>query len=141
MSSLGGIVRRYPRQSLAQLSSGLCPPVVAQVPADHYAIYFLSELVKTSTYTEIHIFMDAHPVKCVFGVGSAKRPDGPHQSGVAHGFCLIPVSGVGVVADEVKTGGNGMNSGTPRSDMVADGKTFEKHTGSLKYLSQRRCIG
>ena len=32
----------------------------------------------------------------VFGVGSARWPDGPHQSGVAHGFNLNPVSGVGV---------------------------------------------
>ena len=30
-----------------------------------------------------------------FGVGSARWPDGPPQSGVAHGFGLIPVSGVG----------------------------------------------
>ena len=31
----------------------------------------------------------------VFGIGSARWPDGPPQSGVAHGFSLIPVSGVG----------------------------------------------
>ena len=41
----------------------------------------------------------------VFGVGSAQWPDGPPQSGVAHGFGLIPVSGVGGVVDESKTGG------------------------------------
>ena len=49
----------------------------------------------------------------VFGVGSARWPDGPHQSGVAHGFSLIAVSGVGVVEDEVKTEGNAENSRTP----------------------------
>ena len=64
----------------------------------------------------------------MFGVGSARWPDGPTQSGVAHGFSLIPVSGVGVAVDEVKTGGNGVNPGTPRCDTVADGMTFEKHT-------------
>ena len=52
----------------------------------------------------------------VFGVGSARWPDGTHQSGVAHGFSLIPVSGV--VVDEGKTGGKAKYSGTPRSDMV-----------------------
>ena len=52
----------------------------------------------------------------VFRVGSARWPDGPHQSGVAHGFSLIPVSGV--VVDEGKTGGTAENSGTPKSDMV-----------------------
>ena len=35
------------------------------------------------------------------------------------GFGLIPISGVGVAVDEVKTGGNGVNSRTPSSDMVA----------------------
>ena len=34
--------------------------------------------------------------------------------GLAHGFSLIPVSGVGVVVDEVKTEGNAENSGTPQ---------------------------
>ena len=70
----------------------------------------------------------------MFGVGAAKWPDGPPQSGVAHGFSLIPVSDVGVAVDEVKTGRNAENSGTPRSDMVADGMTLEKHKESLKYL-------
>ena len=45
----------------------------------------------------VHIPVD------VFGVGSARRPDGPPQNGVAHGFSLIPVSGVGVVVDGEKT--------------------------------------
>ena len=43
----------------------------------------------------------------VFGVGSARWPEGPPQSGVAHGFSLIPVSGVGVVVGGKKMGGNG----------------------------------
>ena len=59
----------------------------------------------------------------VFGVGPARWPDGPTQSGVAHGFSLISVSGVGVVLDGVKTRGNGI-SGTARSDMVVDGVTL-----------------
>ena len=42
-------------------------------------------------------------VAAVFGVGSARWPDDPPQSGVAHGFRLIPVSDDGVV-DEVKKG-------------------------------------
>ena len=54
----------------------------------------------------------------VFGVGSARWPDSPPQSGVAHGFDLIPVSGVGVVVDEIKKEGNAENSGTPRTHMV-----------------------
>ena len=73
--------------------------------------------------------------KPVFGVGAARWPDGPPQSGVAHGFSLNPVSGVGVVEDEVKTGGNEENSRTTRTDMVANGADFwETHKGSLKYL-------
>ena len=60
----------------------------------------------------------------VFGVGSASWPDGAPQNGVAHGFSLIPVSGVGVVVDEVKTEGNAENSGTPRSDMVRGWNDF-----------------
>ena len=53
-----------------------------------------------------------------FGVGSARWPDGPRQSGVAQRLSLIPFSVVGVVVDEVKTGWNAENSGTPISDMV-----------------------
>ena len=40
-------------------------------------------------------------------VGSARQPDGPHQSGVARGFSLIPLSGVGVAVGGKKMGGNG----------------------------------
>ena len=55
---------------------------------------------------------------------------------------LIPVSGVGVVVDDFSTGGNGVNSRTPRSDMVVDGMTYEKHTKDRSNtLSQCRCIG
>ena len=51
----------------------------------------------------------------VFGIGSARWPDGPPQSGVAQELKLIPVSGVGeavggiseAVGDE-KIGGNGV---------------------------------
>ena len=43
----------------------------------------------------------------VFGVGSARWPDRPPKSGLAHGFSLIPVSGVSVVVDGEKTGGTG----------------------------------
>ena len=38
-----------------------------------------------------------------FGVGSARWPDGPPQSGIGHGFGLIPVSGFGDAVDEEKT--------------------------------------
>ena len=54
------------------------------------------------------------PQQCVFGVASARWPDGPLQSGVVHGFSLIPVSGVGAVVDEGKT----ENSGIPTNDML-----------------------
>ena len=68
------------------------------------------------------------------------RQDGQTVFLSRHGFSLFPVSGVGVVVDEVKTGGNGVKSGTPRSEMDADGMTFEKHTKDRSNtLSQ--CIG
>ena len=55
----------------------------------------------------------------MFGIGSARWPDGPLQSGVAQGFNLTPVSGVGeavggvseAVGDE-KIGGNGVEHST-----------------------------
>ena len=53
------------------------------------------------------------------GVGSARWPDGPPQSGVAHGFSLIPVSGVGVVVSDEKRGGNGVER-TFNKDMTND---------------------
>ena len=45
------------------------------------------------------------------------------QSGIAHGFSLIPVSGVGVVVNGVKIGGNGI-SGIFKRDMIKDEMTF-----------------
>ena len=44
----------------------------------------------------------------VFGVGSARWPDRPHQNGVAHWFCLIAASDVSVAVHGEKTGGNGV---------------------------------
>ena len=69
-------------------------------------------------------------------------PDCPTQSEVAHGFSLIPVSGVGeavggvseAVGDE-KIGGNGVE-GTFNKDMTNDGMTFETHKQIVKPLSQ-----
>ena len=55
------------------------------------------------------------------------RPDGqtvPPHSGVAHGFSLIPVSGVGGVVDDGKTGGKSRELRT----------ILERHTESLKHL-------
>ena len=69
----------------------------------------------------------------VFGVGSARWPDGPPQSGVAHGFSLIPVSGVGEVVDDDKTGGNGVE-GTFNKDMTKDEMTFCRHTENRQVL-------
>ena len=60
----------------------------------------------------------------VFGVGSARWRDGRPQSGVAHGFTLIPVSGVGGAVDESKTGGKAENSETPKSGMVRESDDF-----------------
>ena len=54
------------------------------------------------------------------GVGSAKGPDCPSQSGVARGFGLIQVSvaGEGVQVDgKCRTEGR-EKLGTPRSDMA-----------------------
>ena len=79
---------------------------------------------------------------CVWSRIGQRWPDGPHPSGVAHGCSLIPVSGVGVVVDEVKTRGNGVKSRTPRNDRVADGMTSETHTKDRSNsLSQCKCIG
>ena len=59
----------------------------------------------------------------VFGIGWARRPDGPPQSGVAQRFSLIPVSGVGVVVDGEKIGRNGVER-TFNKDMTNDEMTF-----------------
>ena len=55
----------------------------------------------------------------MIGEGSARGPDGPSQSGVAHGLCLIPVS---VAGEGVQVGGGVEQKeerlGIPRSDMA-----------------------
>ena len=68
-------------------------------------------------------------------LGSARWPDGPHPSGVAQGFDLIPVSGVreavGGVSEAVgdeKIGGEG----TFNKDMSNDGMIFEAHEQIFK---------
>ena len=48
------------------------------------------------------------------------------EQGVAHGFSLIPVSGVLGPVDEDKTGGKAENSGTPRSHMVRGWHDFRE---------------
>ena len=56
----------------------------------------------------------------MFGVASARWPDGTLQSVVAHGLRLIPVSGVSEAASEEKIGGNGAFN----KDMTNDEMTF-----------------
>ena len=77
----------------------------------------------------------------VFGVGLARWPDGPPQSRVAHGFSLIPVSGVLGPVDEDKTGGKAENSGTPRSHMVRGWDDFRDTQNRPNILSHCMCIG
>ena len=60
------------------------------------------------------------------------RPDGQQS---AHGFSLIPVSGVGVVVDGEKTGGNGVE-GTFNKDMIKDEMTFLDTQRIVKPLSE-----
>ena len=74
----------------------------------------------------------------MFGVGSARWPDGPLQSGVAHGFRLIPASGVGVVVNGEKTGGKGVE-GTFSNDMTKDQITFG-HTENRQALAPKRVL-
>ena len=57
------------------------------------------------------------------GLESARWPDGPPQSGVAHGFSQIPDSGVGVVVGDERMGRNGVE-GTFNKDMTNDEMTF-----------------
>ena len=59
----------------------------------------------------------------MFGVGSARWPDRPHQNGVAHWFCLIAASDVSVAVHGEKTGGNGVE-GTFNRDITKDEMTF-----------------
>ena len=61
--------------------------------------------------------------------------DGPHPSGVAHRFSLIPVSGVGVVVDSEKTGGNGVE-GKFNKEMTNDEMTFLNTQRIVGPLSQ-----
>ena len=70
-----------------------------------------------------------------FEFGSARWPDGSPQSGVAHGFSLIPVSGVGVAVDGEKTGGNAVE-GTFNKDMTKDEMTFLDTQRIVKPLNQ-----
>ena len=71
----------------------------------------------------------------IFEVRSARWPDGPTQSGVAHEFCLIPVSGVGVVVGDEKIGRNEVQ-GTFNKDLTNDGMIFEAHKQIVKPFSQ-----
>ena len=71
----------------------------------------------------------------VFGVGSARWPDGPPHNGVSHGFSLIPVSGVGVAVDGEKTGGNGFE-GTLNKEMAKGEMTFLDTQRIVRPLSQ-----
>ena len=49
---------------------------------------------------------------------------------------------ISAILDEVKAGGNGVNSGTPTSDMVEFRMTFKKHTlDRSNTLSQCKCMG
>ena len=80
-------------------------------------------------------------ITCVWD-RSARWPDGPSQSGVGHGFCLIPVSGVGEAGGGIretegdeKIGGNGVE-GTFNKDVTNDEMTFEAHKQIVKPLSK-----
>ena len=72
----------------------------------------------------------------IFEVRSARWPDGPPQSGVAHGFRLIPVSGVREAARDEKIGRNEFQ-GTFNKDLTNDGMIFEAHTESFFQGVQR----
>ena len=61
--------------------------------------------------------------------------DGSPQSGVAHGFVLIPVSGVGKAVGVEKIGGHGVE-GTFNKDMTNYEMPFEAHKQIVKPLSQ-----
>ena len=72
-------------------------------------------------------------------LGSARWPDGPHPSGVAQGFNLIPVSavreavgGVSEAVGDEKIGGEG----TFNKDMSNDGMIF-RHTNKLSSLEPK----
>ena len=71
----------------------------------------------------------------MFGVGSARWPDGPPQSGVAHVSSVIPVSGVGVVVGDKKIGGYGVE-GTSNKNVTNDDMTFLDTQRIVKHMSQ-----
>ena len=73
--------------------------------------------------------------KGVFGIGSARWPDGPPQSGVAQGFNLIQVSGVGEAVSDEKIGGNGVERAFNK-DMTNDeiNDIFEAHKTNRQAL-------
>ena len=78
----------------------------------------------------------------MFRIGPARWPHGPHQNGVAQGFHLVPVSGVGeavggvneAVGDE-KIGGNGV-AGTFNIDMTSGLMTLEAHKQIVEPFTQ-----
>ena len=80
----------------------------------------------------------------MFGIGSARWPDGPPQSGVALGFDLIPVSGVGEAiggvsekASDEKIGGNGVEGAFSKDmtndEMTAFGEVLSVHSPSRSW--------
>ena len=73
----------------------------------------------------------------VYGIGSARWPDGPLPSRVAQGFNLIPVSGVreAVGGSDEKIGGK-VVEGTFNKDMTNNGMIVEAHKQIVKPLSQ-----
>ena len=100
---------------------------------------------KLSAHMKLHIWCSiALPsTKGLFGIGSARWPDGPPQSGIAQGLNLIPISGVGEAASGVgeaagdeKIGGNGVE-GTFNKDMTNDEMTFEAHKQIVKPWAKR----
>ena len=82
-------------------------PSSQEIPEEPEAPYWVCDCASEGGLT-------MHILHTVFGIGVARWPDGPPQSGVAQGCNLIPVSGVGeavggvneAVGDE-KIGGKG----------------------------------
>ena len=74
----------------------------------------------------------------MIGVGSARWPDGPPQSGVAHGLSLIPASGV---VDEDKTSGKTEKLRNTGVTWCADGMILERHAESPKHLERMHVHG
>ena len=76
----------------------------------------------------------------VFGVGSARWPDGPPQSEVAHVFSLIPVSGVGGVCRRRQDRRRSRELKNTKSDMVRMGWFDRKTQNRSNILCQCTCI-